>query len=669
MTYRTLLLTMVASSLALVAVGCDDGGDDGDAGTVMTDSAVPGGDADGDTISDFDEGADLELDTDGDGTPDYLDEDSDDDGLPDAFEAGDDDLDTPPRDADGDGVPDARDEDSDGNGIDDDREGMGDADGDGIPDYADLDDDNDRLTDVEEIEGRTDFPRDSDDDRIPDFRDPDSDGDNIGDADEGTLDTDGDGTPDRRDFDSDGDTIRDIDEAGDDDLSTPPIDSDDDGLPDYRDLDADNDGIADDIELENGTDPTLSDSDGDGVSDLIEAGAGTDPLDGTVSPRTRGDFVFVVPFDEDPMPRRDTLNFRTNIQFADVYFLMDTTGSMISEISAMRTAVTGVIDNVTCTDFGTSCTVDAECDAGQACSAAGTCISDPEASGCIASLWTGVGTFEGNENSYRNLLSLQGDPSVTQRSIPSDADGGGASETLFESIACVADPTACRSAGCDSVPMRVGCPAYRSEAIRILVGITDEDNECTGCTVNTATEAATRLRTAGITFVGVDADDAGDPRDDLTSVARLSDSLDGTGEPLYFTGDAARVTDAVTDAIREIALGVPLFVVIDAEDLPDDDGDAMQFIRRIEVNLSGEGCSDEPTSDLDLDGFDDTFPFLRPGTPVCWDVVARRNTTVRPTRVPQVFKAELTVLGDDSPLDRRTIFFLVPPNIEPPVLD
>jgi len=62
-------------------------------------------DADGDTISDFDEGRAENRDTDADGLPDFLDTDSDGDGTPDYVEAGDDDLLTPPFDSDGDRVP------------------------------------------------------------------------------------------------------------------------------------------------------------------------------------------------------------------------------------------------------------------------------------------------------------------------------------------------------------------------------------------------------------------------------------------------------------------------------------------------------------------------------------------------------------------------------------
>ena len=39
------------------------------------------------------------------------------------------------------------------------------------------------------------------------------------------------------------------------------------------------------------------------------------------------------------------------------------------------------------------------------------------------------------------------------------------------------------------------------------------------------------------------------------------------------------------------------------------------------------------------------------------------NTTTMPEASPLVFEAELTVYGDGSPLDSRTVFFLVPPVI------
>src|SRR5262245_42758721 len=70
-------------------------------------------DADGDRITDSDEGRAAAFDSDRDGRPDYLDDDSDGYGLGDDVEAGDDRVETGPFDSDGDGTDDFRDRDSD----------------------------------------------------------------------------------------------------------------------------------------------------------------------------------------------------------------------------------------------------------------------------------------------------------------------------------------------------------------------------------------------------------------------------------------------------------------------------------------------------------------------------------------------------------------------------
>ena len=98
---------------------CDNACPPGTACSAGSCGVRPTIDADGDTISDFDEGALPMLDTDGDGTPDFMDLDSDGDGLTDAMEAGDMDVMSPPVDSDGDGLPDFRDLDSDNDGLSD----------------------------------------------------------------------------------------------------------------------------------------------------------------------------------------------------------------------------------------------------------------------------------------------------------------------------------------------------------------------------------------------------------------------------------------------------------------------------------------------------------------------------------------------------------------------
>ncbi len=669
--------------------GADDTGQGGDGGTGGQPPTTL--DADGDGISDADEG---EGDADGDGVANYLDDDSDGDGIPDAVEAGDDDVETKPVDSDGDGTADFLDTDADDNGILDADELDGDFDDDGVQNYADGDDDGDGIPDWMEIKaegadcdgdgepdelGTADTPKDCDGDGAVDYQDLDSDADHIGDADESTADTDEDGVPDRYDDDSDGDGISDAQEAGDGDVATPPADSDDDALPDFRDLDSDNDGVTDTEELDLGTDPTNVDSDGDGVSDLVEVVAGTDPTDESDNPQANGDFVFIVPYKDPTTPPQDTVKFRTNIQYADVYFAFDTTTSMSAELTAMKDAATGIpaiVEDLRCADFNQPCNLDQDCGAGICFQ--NSCIQDPNAgAGCIPDLWTGVGKFD-ILNTYHNILSLQPDPVATANAIP--GTNGGSTEAPFQPPVCISNPALCPG---DTVlnctTGGVGCPAFRNDAIRIYVQITDADDQCSGaaCSQFTAATAGAALQAADIKFVSLygtgDNGGAGTAQSVAEDIGIASGTVNSSGQPfVYLAIDADVVTNAVT-AVLELARGKSLDTTIEAADADDGETvDALQFLDYLEINASGSGGCDivSPTLDSDADSHQDEFPTLYPGKHVCWDVhPVAENTTLPATDEPQIYRATLTVRGDGSPLDQRDVYFLIPPKdvvIAPP---
>ncbi|MFY9158217.1 putative Ig domain-containing protein [Aquirufa ecclesiirivi] len=253
-------------------------------------------DSDNDCIPDR---VELGGDIDGDDKPNFRDSDSDNDGILDALEAV---SCNSPVDTDKDGAKDFEDLDSDNDGIPDkieagsDPSNPVDTDKDGTPDFRDLDSDNDGIPDKLEAGNDPNNPLDTDKDGIYDFRDLDSDNDGIPDKIEAgvdpnnPVDTDKDGTPDFRDLDSDNDGIPDKIEAGVDPNN--PVDTDKDGTPDFRDLDSDNDGIPDKIEAgSNPSNPVDTDNDGtpdfrdldsdnDGISDKIEAGADpNNPID------------------------------------------------------------------------------------------------------------------------------------------------------------------------------------------------------------------------------------------------------------------------------------------------------------------------------------------------------------------------------------------------------
>jgi hypothetical protein len=647
--------------------GPDGDGDPGDPGTDVPppedgagDEGVSLHDGDGDTIPDDVEGWD---DVDGDGLPNAEDTDSDGDGIDDATEAVDDDLTTPPPDSDRDGTPDFLDPDSDGDTIRDEDEWLVDDDGDGMPAYRDFDSDGDGIGDDVEA-GDADpatAPVDSDDDGVPDFRDRDSDGDLIADADETAADTDGDTVPDYLDLDSDADTLPDIDEAGDAFVDTPPANCDDDTLENFRDTDSDNDGLRDDDEvLRHGTDPCLPDTDGDGVTDLVEAAYESDPLDPGDSPRTRGDFVFIVEYSAPPDPPippdpvRDTLSFSTALQKADVYIAVDSSGSM-----------TGEIDNLT---HGLATTI------------------VPGVRGRIADSNFGAGRFEdcpdsGCDNAMNNLQDVTSDVPAVQRALESITDNCGGSEPYIDMLWLLAtgDTSGFRSADVRPRPRRctdattVGWPCFREDAVKVIIQCGDENiQSCRGWSIATATDA---MNAEHIKYIGVwSASTAGSGYTGMRTIATNTGSVDATtGQPLVFriSTDGSGLSDTIVNAVEQLAHNVPIRVDAVPHDDPADAVDAVaEFVDYLETNTSGavvmgrECTRDLATADGNGDGHPDYFPTVFPGTSVCWDIVPQPNVTVPATEDAQIFKATIDVIGDEyTPLDSRDVYFLVPPVI------
>jgi len=116
-----------------------------------------------------------------------------------------------------------------------------------------------------------------------------------------------------------------------------PVDSDEDGIPDYLDNDSDNDGLSDGEEQYCATltkeSRLFADSDGDGFSDLIEAKLGSDLCDNSSTPEGLVDFHFVL---ENTTAQNQTMLFSPTIKKSDVWFHVDTTGSMGGEITTLK---------------------------------------------------------------------------------------------------------------------------------------------------------------------------------------------------------------------------------------------------------------------------------------------------------------------------------------------
>lgn len=495
---------------------------------------------------------------------------------------------------------------------------------------------------------------------------PDSDGDTIADIYETTADIDNDTIPNDHDADSDNDTITDAVEGGNGgDTCKAPVDSDGDTIADFIDPDSDNDGVSDSDENAYGTDRLNEDTDGDSVSDLIETVYGSDPLDPTDNPRTHGDFVFLVDYMQPPVPPQDTLVFGTDLKMADVYFMIDSSGSMTGEIDNLRTTLSttiapGIFDTIPDVQMGVMRFEDC-----------------PEAS-C--------------EHNLVNLQNITDDLSLVQSALDSITDPCGGEEPYAIALWIVATGNATAYSLPDRTcpePSYIGYPCFRPGAIPIIIQIGDEPFEWRFIGGNCRSEKSrdeviTALRTIHAKYIGIDSCEdpfsMSCPKQDMEHVAFYTGSIDADGNLLVYkiNPDGTGLGSQIVEAVVHLANQVPISVSAEAHDRidgPEDVVDASVFIERIIPNTAG-GIPDpaDPgricagglsVGDIDGDTIADHFSAVLPGTIVCFDIIAKENDFVpRKPNQPQLYTADIFVMGEwITILDSRIVYFLVPPEV------
>ncbi|MFH1434197.1 MAG: hypothetical protein ABIJ56_00640 [Pseudomonadota bacterium] len=624
-----------------------------------------GSDLDFDGIASAHEGAE---DFDGDTIPNYRDEDSDGDGISDLIEAGDDDCATRPVDSDGDEYPDFLDLDSDDNGVPDADEGILDTDGNGIPDYADPDNDGDRLPDTKEIGDDPAHPLDSDGDTIPNYMDTDSDNDNISDALEREIDVDGDGIPAYLDDDSDGDGYLDAEELN---ACLPesevPVDTDGDGSPDFLDTDSDNDGLSDAQENVVGSSPCKADTDGDGFDDLAEwAHPTADPSDPALG-IPEDDFYLVLP-PGGPLEERD-LDFGTDIQVADIFFLVDTTGSMYSEIDQIKATLSSIIipnikARIPDSHFGVAWFADF-------------------ATGSYGS---------SSDKAFELLQEMTDNVGLAQTAVNSLPDQMGADwaesqvEALYQSCTGAGLGTWVNSYVC---PDGFGAPCFRFGALPIILLFTDAPmhNGPPGTVGDAYTgiipaphewsDAIAALNDLHAKVIGMDSEGSygRDAWHDLNETAIATGTVDLDGTPLVFDiGSSGELLDtSVVDSIETIATKVPFDVDTYVMDLPDgyddpgwEEVDARCFIKK---RIPQPGWTPPPgyTAEEAVAFYDQTaFYLVLPGTQVTFKVqfqnyIDEATNCYEGDKMARVFLARIVVRGDGvTDLDEREVVIIVP---------
>lgn len=501
----------------------------------------------------------------------------------------------------------------------------------------------------------------------------DSDGDGIADDAEGTGDTDADGIPNHMDTDADGDGIDDsVEHMGNPRCSLP--DSDSDGIPNWLDLDSDNDGLPDAEEAGTySTDPYNTDTDGDGVTDLGEAlGTRTDPNDPS-STIAGGDFFVVLPYNGTPENRQ--LRFDTNLIRADVYFLIDTTGSMQDAIDNVSSSLSNIATQIRMRIPNVELGV-------------GQYRDFPNA--------VGLGGFNdygsAGDMPYAHEQDITADIPSVQAALSRLSAGGGAdtpesaSEALYQvatgegetwTFMSGASPFVLPRKACPAVPdevgRRVGYPCFRPDSLPIVVLVTDApfhngpggSNSYTGITPmpHFFDQSVAVLNQIGARFIGVAVGTGG--RDDERAAATMTGTVDLMGNPLVYDASGGTVSNAIVEGIETLAGRTPQDVDAISENVAGnpDNFDATMFISAITPVEGYNGGQSGPIPGVTYRDKDDQYFYdLVPGTTAEFDV--RFVNSVRPpAATAQIFRATIIVRGNSvARLDSRNVYIVVPPD-------
>jgi hypothetical protein len=483
----------------------------------------------------------------------------------------------------------------------------------------------------------------------------DSDGNGIADSLEGAgvgnPDDDGDGLPDSAEVGTAGECS--------------PRDSDGDFTPDFQDVDSDNDGVLDGEEGALGTDPTNPDTDSDGFTDLVERTAGTSPTDpSSAVPPT--DYFVVLPYNGDRAMR--PLRFGTNISKADVYFLIDTTGSMQSAIDDVNASLRSIASAVS------GLVRDAQFGVGR---------FDDFPTDFYGDAFSGDVPYAHLEDITADLGRVNGALSLTANSGNDTPESNTAAVYLTASGAGMTYDDDVRGVGtiparsCPTIPdemgVRRGYPCFRPGALPIVVLVSDAPwhngvdpfNDYAGIRGPVSFDMAVDAMNAiGARFIGANVGFAGSGPD-MEAMARRTGSVRSDGTPLVFTGPASTTSDQIIDGITSLVGGTPQDVSTRTENVPGnpDEFDARQFIKAI-IPVEGFGPGGEigPIPGVTYNSKDETtFYQVIPGTQVEFAIDFWNDVRPTPTRT-EIHQARIIVVGNGvADLDFRNVYIVVPP--------
>jgi len=178
----------------------------------------------------------------------------------------------------------------------------------------------------------------------------------------------------------------------------------------------------------------------------------------------------------------------------------------------------------------------------------------------------------------------------------------------------------------------------------------------------------------------------------FTSVADLPGTASPRGVATFVHAERGSTRGSANLAIVQLDRSRDAFFVVPYNDLPDplravirmtagstvqdlvarptvepspDGVDATVFVRVVRAMSEGDkglGCAPRTARDEDGDGITDTFAAVEPGASVCFEVVAKMNTTIKWKGVTRFYGAFLDLYGlpGATMIERHRLIFMVP---------
>ncbi len=506
----------------------------------------------------------------------------------------------------------------------------------------------------------------------------DEDNDGIANGIDGLADDDRDGIPNFQDPDTDGDGFNDIDEAVGNypnfnamrptlTCGQGPDDCDMDGTANFRDTDSDNDGLTDAEELTARTNPCAADTDGDGIDDLTERAAMSDPTSNTSMPPT-GSLYVVLPYHppgDMAMHVHREFTFSTRLRAADIFFVVDTTGSMGATISAVRSTLNTVIVP------GIVAALGPMGDARYGMAAHGDFANGGTNSDGCMTRYQSLNRNAALTQAATGRLTANGGGDGPESMVPAmhalisgfGLPGYGGTATRM-----VNPPVDCGTGPDSPVPYGWGC--FEPGRVPIIVLFSDAPwhNGPAMASTNfyssvpgaaTYDQLVTELVRRGAYFVGIDVG-GGSTFANSRTLAMVTRTLDGMGNPIAFMGAPSTIAANVVNAITTIAGSSRQDITTRT------DPDRMEmrltmghttgdFIKAV---TPARGIPPAPMGYMRHDMT--TFYDVIPSTQVVFDVDFY-NDFQPGGRTATLFRATIVVLGRArSEVDRRDVFIIVP---------